>query len=179
MGSPPVSKTDVPQGLASPTLALTANFMIEVYPNIFVGNDTDANLVPNTGWSVVHAAKEPYHRMALGYIGKAAPKEHPEYLIARRDNVLCMNFVDGNDPKWISDDMINASLSFITERVEAGDKVLIHCNQGHSRGPGIAFLYLRKAGVLTGSFAEAYENFIKVFPQFNPAAGVRGYIENK
>lgn len=179
MESPPASKADVPQGLVSSTLTLTAKFMIEVYPNIFVGNDADANLVPSSGWSVVHAAKEPWHRMALGYTTKAAPKEHSEYLIARRGADLCMNFVDGNDPKWISDDMINASLSFIDERLAAGDKVLIHCNQGQSRGPGIAFLYLRKAGALPGTFQEAYEAFLTKYPTFNPALGVRGYIQGK
>lgn len=60
--------------------------MIEVAKNLFVGNQNDyENLVKlRNDFSVVHACKEPYHRKVLGYSGRGAPKNHPEYLIARR-----------------------------------------------------------------------------------------------
>jgi hypothetical protein len=45
-------------------------------------------------WFVVHACKEPYHRKELGYTGRAAPKEHPEYLICRRPGRLILNLID-------------------------------------------------------------------------------------
>jgi hypothetical protein len=55
--------------------------MIEVMPRLYVGNqiDWETNVKhkgtgnPKPGWSVVQACKEPYHREALGYIGRGAP----------------------------------------------------------------------------------------------------------
>ena len=57
--------------------------MIEVYSRLFVGHqgDYDNDVSGRTGWAVVHACKEPYHRQALGYRSQGAPKGHPEYLI--------------------------------------------------------------------------------------------------
>ena len=61
--------------------------MKEVMPGLFVGNALDYDLVKDDpDWSVVQCAKEPWHREALGYTGRAAPREHPEYLWARRGN---------------------------------------------------------------------------------------------
>jgi len=70
--------------------------MIEVYLNLFVGDQSDyeINVATQEGWAVVHACKEPYHRQALGYRVRGAPKDHPEYLVARRGNRLILNIVE-------------------------------------------------------------------------------------
>ena len=40
--------------------------MIEVYPNLFVGDEADARTaLSKTGWYIVHACKEPFHRQPL------------------------------------------------------------------------------------------------------------------
>ena len=56
--------------------------MKEAYPNLFVGSQTDYESNPKMfdNWFVVHACKEPYHRNALGYTGRSAPKDSPYYL---------------------------------------------------------------------------------------------------
>ena len=38
--------------------------MLEVYPNLFVGSMVDYETIVSsqTGWAIVHACKEPYHR---------------------------------------------------------------------------------------------------------------------
>jgi hypothetical protein len=43
--------------------------MIEIYTNLFIGNEQDYELrVKNQPeWRVVHACKEPYHRQLPGY----------------------------------------------------------------------------------------------------------------
>lgn len=73
--------------------------MIERYSDLFVGNqdDYESNVKYKANWAVVHACKEPYHRLALGYSSKAAPKNHPEYLFAKRTNRLILNLVDADD----------------------------------------------------------------------------------
>jgi hypothetical protein len=57
--------------------------MIEVYSKLFVGDELDyeRKVSHQTGWATVHACKEPYHREALGYSSRGAPKDHPEYLV--------------------------------------------------------------------------------------------------
>jgi len=70
--------------------------MIEVHPNLWIGDEHDysRHVRAESGWSVVHACKEPFHRQALGYTGRAVSKNHSEYLIARRERRLILNLVD-------------------------------------------------------------------------------------
>jgi hypothetical protein len=109
--------------------------VIEVYPNLYVGdqNDFDLTVAHQTGWAVVHACKEPYHRQALGYSGRAAPKTHPEYLVARRGHRLILNIVDVDNPAFFDKSMISQALDFIDEHLSNGLKVLVYCNLSRSK----------------------------------------------
>lgn len=91
--------------------------MIEVTQNLFVGDQSDyeTNSGKISNWCVIHACKEPYHRNLLGYNSKGAPKEHPEYLFARRENRLFLNLVDAANPAYIPKEIIDAALNFIDE----------------------------------------------------------------
>ena len=152
--------------------------MTEIHKNLFIGNENDYEFkVKNQeGWSVVHACKEPYHRQALGYSGRGAPKDHPEYLIAKRGNRLILNLVDANNPAYIPKEIIDEALSFIDEQLGKGQKVLIHCNQGQSRSPGIGLLYLAKEGIIRNdSFQGALKEFRGFYPGINMAGGMRGF----
>lgn len=154
--------------------------MIEVIPLLYVGNqdDYEHEVKGKSDWSIVHACKEPYHRAALGYTGRAAPKDHPEYLVARRINRLILNMVDADNSAYIPKELVDSALTFINEQVQAGQKVLVHCNQGMSRSPSIALLYLvRFTGQLPKTtYLEAETAFRTLYPSFNPAAGVRGFM---
>ncbi|HWW46300.1 MAG TPA: hypothetical protein VNZ94_00475 [Xanthobacteraceae bacterium] len=159
--------------------------MIEVHPNLFVGSQLDfVNKVRDgddvrENWSVVHACKEPFHREALGYTGRGAPKDDPEYLFARRGRRLCLNLVDVDNVAYINRDLIEAALSFIEQELGEGRKVLVHCNLGHSRGPSVALLYKAKADPAFSAYdaAGAMEAFKALYPLYEPAGGMRGYIE--
>ena len=111
--------------------------MIEIYQNLFVGTQDDYERVVQfePGWWVVHACKEPYHRQLLGYSGRGAPKNHPEYLLARRGKRLYLNLVDVEYPSFVSKEIMDTAMSFIDEGLKSGEKVLVHCNLGESRGP--------------------------------------------
>jgi predicted protein tyrosine phosphatase len=153
--------------------------MIEVHHNLFVGDATDeASVRGAAGWYVVSAAKEPWHRQALGYTQRAAPKDHPEYLWARRENRLILNLVDVADPAYIRPEIVEIALAAIHTALEKdGQKVLVHCNQGGSRGPTIAMLYLQRhtdefAGL---DYEAAAEQFRSIYPSYAPARGVAEY----
>jgi len=154
--------------------------MIEVHPNLFVGDEEDYEfgVVGQEGWAVIHACKEPYHRQALGYRGRGAPKDHPEYLVARRGNRLILNIVDVDNPAFFDKGMIEAALDFIDEALAKGQKVLVHCNQGESRSPSIALLHMAsRLDVLpTESLAAAEDQFRTVYPAYNPKPGIRGHL---
>jgi predicted protein tyrosine phosphatase len=151
--------------------------MIEVCRNLFVGAEADEQQLRNQpGWFFIHACKEPYHRQALGYTGRAASKAHPEYLIARRDRRLILNLVDVPDVNYVAPEIIDAALDAIHENIRV-HKVLLHCNLGQSRSPTIALLYILK---YTDKFdgmdcEEAITAFRQIYSPYNPAKGMADY----
>jgi hypothetical protein len=157
--------------------------VIEIFPNLYVGTGHDLIHVDDgakgikEGWYVISAAKEPWHREALGYTGRGAPKDHIEYLIANRTRRLILNLVDVDNPEFIREEIIAAARENISMALERGDKVLVHCNQGGSRAPTIALLWLHAhdpeyAGL---DYDGAAEKFREVYPDFAPANGMEGY----
>jgi predicted protein tyrosine phosphatase len=154
--------------------------MIEIHPNLFIGNEYDyeSKVRHEPGWCVVHACKEPYHRQALGYTARAAPKGHPEYLIARRGTRLILNLVDAPDPAYIPKEIIDAALEFIGTGLTAGNKVLVHCNEGCSRSASIGLLYLamNTDRLPKGDFLTAEAAFRSIYPPYNPKSGMRGFM---
>jgi len=154
--------------------------MTQIRKNLFVGNETDYEYkVKNQkGWNVIHACKEPYHRQVLGYSGRGAPKDHPEYLMAKRENRLILNLVDVENPAYIAKEIMDEALRFIDQSLVGGRKVLVHCNQGMSRSPGIGLLYLARKGIINNdSFQEAPAEFETIYPGINMADGMRGFLE--
>lgn len=165
--------------------------MIQVFPDLFVGAAPDLIHADNgsggiaTGWFVISAARDPWHREALGYTTRGAPKGDAEYLMARRERRLILNLFDADDPAFISEDIMGAAIEAIDSALDAGDKVLIHCNQGQSRAPGIALLWMRwgrepilRAAYSRLSVEDAIEAFGEVCPAFAPAGGITGYLRN-
>jgi predicted protein tyrosine phosphatase len=154
--------------------------MIEIHRSLFIGSEVDyeSQVRPQPGWWVVHACKEPYHRQLLGYSGRAAPKNHPEYLLAHRDKRLYLNLIDADDPNYIPKEIIDAALAFVGEGVRSGGRVLVHCNLGESRSPSIGLLYLaaRESAISTNSLSEAEADFRRIYPRYNPKGGMRGFL---
>ena len=87
--------------------------MIEIHPNLYVGNEYDYEFKVRheAGWCIVHACKEPYHRQALGYRGRAAPKD--PNTSSREGKRLILNLVDAPDPA-IPQKIIDTALEFST-----------------------------------------------------------------
>lgn len=156
--------------------------MIEIYPNLFIGNQIDyehcVRFQPDD-WFVVHACKDPYHRRALGYTGRGAPKDHPEYLIAERARKLILNLVDAPNPDYIPYEIIERAIEYIHEKMTENSKILVHCNQGESRAPSIGLLYLAKYTNLISSesLENAKKEFIEIYPNYNPSKGMQLFMQ--
>ena len=154
--------------------------MIEVATNLFVGSEQSLKAIkpPIEDWAIVHACKHPFHKAFVGYKGNAAPKNHLEYLVARRENRLALNLIDPPEPKYIPKEIMDTAINFIHEQMGAGKKVLVHCNQGQSRSSGIALLYLAQQGIISQeNFLKAEQEFATLYPPCKMAGGIRGFLQ--
>lgn len=99
-------------------------------------------------------------------------------MIAHRPGRLILNLIDAADPKYIPKKIVDAALSYIHTALGDNQLVLVHCNQGESRGPSIGLLYLVKyTDVLPKNSSDAaVREFRKLYPKYNPALGMRGFI---
>lgn len=128
---------------------------------------------------VIHACKEPYHRKALGYKGRGAPRESSEYLVAYRKNEMCLNLIDADDPKYIPLNLMIEAVDVIRDQLESGKHVFVHCNEGKSRGPAIVFLYLMFERVIREeTYDKSVQLFKEAYPLFEPGKGVDGFLRN-
>ncbi|WP_174503991.1 dual specificity protein phosphatase family protein [Acidiphilium sp. C61] len=152
--------------------------MIEVIPNLFVGSETDERrLSGQAGWFFIHACKEPYHSRALGYApGKSAPKG-AEYFYAWREGQLILNLIDAPNPNFIPVEIIDVAIETIHKNI-SHSKILLHCNQGQSRSPSIALLYLLKHTDILAqkNIVAAIAAFQAIYPPYAPARGMAEYV---
>lgn len=146
--------------------------MKEISPKLWIGSQADFEQLDQFGteWAIVHACKEPHHRLALGYSGRGAPADDPEYLVAERGNRVMLNLIDAHDAKFVHKAMIDAAVKHIETHLAKDAFCMVHCNQGHSRSPTIGMLYL--APDLPEDFDEALAKFRVIYPDHNPATGM-------
>ncbi len=151
--------------------------MIEVYDNLFVGDDTDCSICANK-CAIIHACKT-CHQKALGY-SKSLSNTHPNYLIYETENNLFLNLVDMPRefmPKF-TDPIMKTALQFIDKNIR-NQKVLVHCNQASSRSPSIALLWLAVNNHISNlSYSSAKNEFIKLYPIYQPGLGIELYLQN-
>jgi hypothetical protein len=151
--------------------------MHQVAPNVWVGSQADFEQLDQYGteWPVLFGSKEPWHRQFVGYTGRSAP-DGPDRLVARNGNRMALNLIDGDDPKYVTRIMIDAGIAFLDEQVAAlqpPNQAIIVCNQGQSRSPSLALLWL--APTLSPVFEEAEAKFRGIYPDYAPKAGIREF----
>lgn len=133
-------------------------------------------------WFIIHAAKEPWHRDAVGYTERGAPPNHPEYLVAMRPGEMMLNLVDMKriSPQY-TNPIFEAAFDALDLHLGAGKKVLVHCNEGKSRAPTLAMLYLHEH--IAPEPYESYEDmaraFREVYPDYEPGEGFEDYARSR
>lgn len=157
--------------------------MIEVVTNIYMGNQTDfENLRYTSGWSFLHCCKDPYHKELVGYNGNLSPI-HPDYAYKIIRNRMALNLVDMDSYSanylQFNKDMFEKAFNFLDNQLKAGNKVLIHCNQGESRSPSLTMLYLARIGALPkDNFLNTFIKFKMKYPIMNPKKNIITTVEN-
>ncbi len=147
---------------------------MKIFNNLFLGSDHECK----TGnfEAIIHACKT-CHQKALNYT-KSLPSSHPNYLIFLDKDHLHLNLVDM--PREFSplytNPIMKAAIRFIESNISS-KQILIHCNQGMSRSPSIAMLYLAKKSVISKvSYDEAKKDFVKIYNQYLPGNGIEIYM---
>jgi protein-tyrosine phosphatase len=150
-----------------------------IHDRIRVGDQSDCviGLCMTPGDSVIHCVKDPCHKRTVGYT-KNLSKDHPNYLSAEYRNDLFLNLVDPPVPLFQAQSFA-LFRQFAREHYNRGENLLIHCNQGFSRAPSLAMLFLAKElGVISSeSYAAAVEEFKPLYPAFAPGKGIEMFMQ--
>ena len=151
--------------------------MREIHAKVFVGSDQDC-FTEKEGWAVVHACKYPCHVNAVEYSGNL-PRDHPQYLSLVSAANLFLNLIDPPVPLFMPESF-STFLSFANEHSRRGMNILVHCNQGASRAPSLALLFLAKGlGVLPNdSFDLAREHYVGLDPLYAPGKGIESFLRD-
>lgn len=156
--------------------------MKEVYRDLYVGSDLDVQMpLVRVDWAVVSACKDgPWgHRYMLGYKTPSAPKDD-HYLVVQKSEHLGLNLIDSTNPDFISGEAINAGVVFIAKCLAEGYKVLVHCNEGRSRGPTVAMLYLYQTGLIPpGPLTDVIYVFKQLYEAYDPGVGMLEYLKRR
>jgi hypothetical protein len=150
--------------------------MEEIYTRIYVGGDEDYLKVKGKdGWSFLRCAKygPDGHKELLGYFTQGAPKNKHYYFYRKNKHLEALNLLDLPDPNMIPWECMKAGLDFVKERWDDGDKILIACNSGRSRGPSTGLAFLRSIGDMPHHFIKAENIYRTLYPHYSPGQGIR------
>lgn len=143
---------------------------------IHIGTREDAVLRLDPAWAVVNTAKT-VHCDVMGW-GTQSQPGHPNYLSFEDGQFLSFNWVDGAARLYdmSGPQAFTRALDFI-DRWYASKNILINCDQGQSRSPTVALLYLAKRLHTTpdGSFDEARAAFEHLYPAYYPK-GIADFV---
>ena len=156
--------------------------MIRVDDHLYIGDQVECSFLgdPRPFVAVVHAAKWPCHAQAVGYDGKTKiHPSHPEYLWAERPGHVFLNIIDPKEPLFRVE-VFTKALDFLDEWTPKGS-VLCHCNNGLSRAPSIAMLWMAKRAkaFLGSSYPEAKAAFTRIMGGYTPGKGIEAFLEEK
>lgn len=146
--------------------------MRKIYERLYTGGLADC-FEGAASWAVVHACRHPcFRRAARRMRVESESRTHLE-----DGPNLYLDLIDA-PAQYFSPPPIEAFLSFAGRHWSRGSGLLIHCNQGLSRGPSLALLFLaqRSTALPSGSYDEASAAFSRLLPGYSPGAGIRAFL---
>lgn len=150
--------------------------------NIYVGTKDEHKIATSEGMKIVCALNRAKgyvtHQSVVGWSGRGCNKDSPDYLFKQTDDAIYLNMIDGDNPEYIHDNMINSALNFIKIALNNNDKVFIYCSLGESRSPSIALMYLLENGLIEKENAIAKFQ-ADYYNKYSPKSGNLEYIQNR
>lgn len=143
---------------------------------IYVGTKEDSRLRNDPTWAVVNTART-VHLEVKGWSNRP-PRDHPDYLSIEEGQFLSFNWIDSTSQmyEWSGPTAFIKALDFI-DKWYSSKNILINCDQGLSRSPTVALLYLAKRMhvISEQSFAQAHVDFQALYPNYAPS-GIADYV---
>lgn len=122
----------------------------------------------------IHACKS-YHQKVINYRG-CFSRNHPAYLILKKDNHIFLNLVDAPKERYYDNDTMHEAVACAVSAINNGMKVFIHCDQGQSRSPMIGFLILKSLKIFDHkSFEDSYKEYL--YGNICPNSGILEYCK--
>jgi hypothetical protein len=146
----------------------------EIYHNVWVGDDNAyVHLKDKPKWSFLRCCKygPGGHQQTLDYHTLAAP-EGSEHFVVERPRLMALNLLDLDDPNFVDPGMIQTGLDFIQQELLSGQKVLIACNAGRSRGPTVGLMWLRRVGHMRHAYLHSQRLYHSMYPLYSPSQGI-------
>ena len=148
--------------------------------NIFVGTKEEYHRAVSQGMKIVCALNRANgfvtHQSQVGWSGRGCNKDNPYYFFKEESDAIYLNMIDGDDPKYVSDEMINAALNFMKKHLDNNETIFIYCSLGESRSPSIALMYMLEYSLIE-STNEVFRDFReKYYANYQPKRGNVEYI---
>jgi hypothetical protein len=150
---------------------------------LYVGSKEEYSHAIRNGMKVVCALNRAKgyvtHQSVVGWTGRGCNPDNPYYLFKREPVAIYLNMIDGNDPKYVNDEMINPALDFIHQHLSDGNEVYIYCSLGESRSPSLALMYMLEHGLIEKTVNTISLFRSKYYPDFTPKNGNLQYIKQR
>lgn len=150
---------------------------------LFVGVKEQYSMARQRGMKIVCALNRANgfvtHQSVVGWQGRGCDPRHPHYLFKRDPDAIYLNMIDGDDPKYVNDAMINPALDFMKDQIASGNSVFVYCSLGESRSPSLALMYLLENNLIERS-ANTFQIFKREYYQnYLPKNGNLLYIKRR
>lgn len=151
--------------------------------NIYIGKKEEYQEAKKKGMKIVCALNRVNgyvtHQSVVGWTGRGCNSDNPYYFFKEDENAIYLNMIDGDDPKYINDEMINPALHFIDKNLKNNETVFIYCSLGESRSPSIALMYLLENNLIekNNKTIDLFRN--EYYEDYNPKRGNLLYIRNR
>ena len=148
--------------------------------NIYIGTKEEYRTAVSQGMKIVCALNSANgfvtHQSQVGWSGRGCNKDNPYYLYKEEDDAIYLNMIDGDDPKYVNDEMIDAAFGFIKRHLDNDMSVFVYCSLAESRSPSIALMYMLEYGHIEATKNVLREFKDKFYANYQPKRGNVEYI---
>lgn len=151
--------------------------MIQVHDNIFVGQVGELLKLDKKEWSVLGVTNS-YHYIMHNWVRGGKYSDNPCYVIHEEEGLMSINWVDAEARFFDYQRKGVKNFIRVLDFIEKQQKpVFIFCDQGYSRSPSVALLYLAKRLKMLpdNSFIAARRAFEKIYPDYSPS-GIADFL---
>lgn len=148
--------------------------------NIYIGTKEEYHTAISQKMKIVCALNRASgfvtHQSQVGWSGRGCNKDNPYYLYKEEQDAIYLNMIDAEDPIYVNDEMIDATLSFMKRHLDNNETIFVYCSLGESRSPSIALMCMLEHGLVDANDNVLVDFRDKYYGNYQPKRGNREYI---